>query len=390
MNNMAAILGGAPTFSHPIKQQNYLPEWDQFGKMIDGIFGRKYYTNHGPLAQGLEKRMAEFLNVKHTICMTNTGIGLMIAVKALGLKGKIIVPAFSHFATIQSLVWAGLEPVFCDVDENTLHYDIELLNRITDKNISAVLGINHFGGSDSCGEIADFADRNSIRHLYLSSDSIGQTFQSMHVGNFGSMELFSLHESNIINSTDGCLITTNDDFVAARLRNIRSSYGAGKTVPIEFTGNGRMSEVQAGMALLTLDNYDHNVKLNAAIIAAYERHLKKIEGVSVYAPGADVSSRNYQRLVIRIDEAEFGLNAGELVKALKAENIYAGEFSLYARQTFAPFAPLDSMPRAVNCASLLMELPVHNSAISENDVERITETIVQLRSQARMIKAQVK
>jgi len=51
---------------------------------------------------------------------------------------------------------------------------------------------------------------------------------------------------------EGAIVCTDDDSVAARLRNIRSSYGSGPHVTVPLTGNGRMSEAQAALALLEL------------------------------------------------------------------------------------------------------------------------------------------
>ena len=63
-----------------IKNGQYnLPSWNRFSQMVDGIWDRKYYTNHGPLVQELEEKLALFCNVKHAIAMTNSHIAIMIS-----------------------------------------------------------------------------------------------------------------------------------------------------------------------------------------------------------------------------------------------------------------------------------------------------------------------
>jgi dTDP-4-amino-4,6-dideoxygalactose transaminase len=361
MSKQLAIAGGKPAFENSLSQQNYLPEWNAFTEMIDGIFERKYYTNHGPLGQKLEKELSGFLNVKHAICMTNTGIGLMIAAKALDLKGKVIIPAFAHISLAQAIIWAGLEPVFCDVDENTFHLNANLLEKKIDKNTSAILGVNLFGGTCDYEAIKNIANNFSINHYYLSDDAIGEQYKKNIIGNFGSMEIFSLHESKIINCTNGCVITTNDDFIASRLRNIRSSYGSGPAVPIAFTGNGRMSEVQAGMGLLSMENYYNKIELNQKIALEYESNVNGIEGIEIYKPDVNITRRNYQRFVIRIDKNKFGINAPQFFKVLCAENIFVNTFEHYS---INPYSPSDRLAGVLNASILsesLLELPLRET-----------------------------
>jgi len=379
MSKQLALLGGNPVFEKSLNQgQGYLPAWDKFTTMIDGIFTRKYYTNHGPLSQKLEKELSYFFGVKHSICMTNTGIGLMIAAKALDLKGKVVMPAFSHISLSQAVIWAGLKPIFCDVKKDTFHIDTDLLNTIIDNDTSAVLGVNLFGGTCDFESIENIASKFSIKHYYLSDDAIGEQYKKNKISNFGNLEIFSLHESKLINATDACVITTNDDFIAARLRNIRSSYGSGPPVPIAFTGNGRMSEVQGGMALLSLEDSNNNIKLNREVVELYESYLRNKEGISIYEPGSFVSNRNYHRLIIKVDESEFGISAAKLSRILYAENIIVNTFTNYALNPFLPFNSLTTAPNALDLSQSLIELPIGNKEITKPAVEKICDVINQV------------
>jgi dTDP-4-amino-4,6-dideoxygalactose transaminase len=376
MSKKLAILGGTPVCKeNTYAGQPYLPHWERFADMTDGIFDRKYYTNHGPLLQKLEKELSAFLNVRHAICMTNTGIGLMIAAKALDLNGKVVLPAFSHVSLAQAMIWAGLEPVFCDVDKTNCTINAALLRGRIDGNTRAVLGVNLFGGTCDFKTIQHIASEFSIRHCYLSDDAVGEQYNGTHVGNFGDLQIFSLHESKLINAVDGCVVATNDDFTAARLRNIRSSYGSGPAVPIAFTGNGRMSEAQAGMGLLTLEDYPANVQLNKERAERYKRVLAGIDGIAAYEPGKEISARNYQNHVIRVDKAKFGMSASALAKVLRAERFVAGTFEQYAISPYPPFAPLADMAAAVELSASLLALPVGGKTINGVAPEAIGEVI---------------
>lgn len=303
-----------------IGQYNY-PQWDKFEEMAKGIFDREYYTNHGPLAIEFEKQLEGKLEVKHAVCMSNTGIGTMIAIKALDIKGCILVPSFGEHLIFQSLIWSGLTPIYLPVDD-TFHLNINLIPKELNSKSEAIVVINNFGNTSNIEAIVDFAYRNKKKLIFVSTDSIIQTFQGTKYGNFGDLEIFSLSEKYLLNAIDACVITTNSDFIASRLRNIRSSYGAGKIVSIPFTGNGRMSEIQAGMGLLSLDEISNNINRNRG---NFNKIVEVIKGNDSYIlPEFDqrIGDQNYQRMVLKLSNKGKNIKH-ELLNRLKINDTMA-------------------------------------------------------------------
>src|SRR5580700_1076131 len=74
-----AVLGGAPSFEAPLPVgQLYFPSWERYEAAMKAIFERQYYTNHGPNAQELERRLADYLGVRHAIYVSNATVGLYL------------------------------------------------------------------------------------------------------------------------------------------------------------------------------------------------------------------------------------------------------------------------------------------------------------------------
>jgi len=341
-----AILGGVSAFQKkiPVGQLNF-PEWVSFESSFRDIFSRQYYTNQGPLVEELESRLQDFLGVKHVVCMTNGTIALMVAAKALELKGKVICPAFTFVATAQSLSWAGLEPAFCDVNPKTHQISVDNAASLIDDNVSAILGVHLWGNSCNPDLLHEIAHKNNL-HLYFdAAHAFGCTFSGVAAGNFGALEVFSFHATKVLNAAEGGCVCTNDDYLASRLRNIRSSYGAGSPVNIPLTGNGRMSEAQAAMALLSLEDYPQILERNQTFFKLYDEFVKDIPGLRLIHP-AENDTSNYQYIVIEVSQDKFGISRDLLLKVLNAENVIARKYFFPGLHKIVPYC--EEFPEYLN------------------------------------------
>jgi dTDP-4-amino-4,6-dideoxygalactose transaminase len=385
-----ALLGGSPAFSPELPVgQRYFPSTERFEAAMAGIFERGWYTNHGPLAQELEGRLAEQFAVAHAVLVTNSSIGLVMAAKALGLSGKVVVPSFTYPSTAQALVWAGVEPLFCDVDPSTGHLSPKLVEDVLDDDVTGVLAVNSFGGACDLRALERLASSRGLALLFDSGESVGSSVDGTPLGGFGALEVFSLHSNDVLSATEGGCICTNDDELAARLRNIRSSYGAGRPVPVPLTSNGRFSEAQAAIGLLSLADLPENLSRNAEIFRAYEKALTDVEGVELLAPSG-VETSSHQRVVLAVSNDDFGLGRDRLVEVLRSEGILAESHHRGAHRA-APFAS-DArytsvvLPDTERLASTLFQLPI-GALVSNETVEQISSLLANIRRHAAAISA---
>lgn len=379
-----ALFGAAPTFASPLPVgQLYFPSWDRYVSAMRGIFERQYYTNQGPLTDELETKLQLQLGVNHAICVTNATIGLMMAAEALGLKGKVITPSFTFIATTQSLSWAGLEPVFCDIDRHTQHIGPAQIEPHIDSDTSAILAVNLWGGSCDPSKLSSWAKQRGIPIYFDSAHAFGCQTADGPIGGFGDIEVFSFHATKILSATEGGCVCTNDDELAARLRNIRSSYGARRSVEVIRTANGRMSEAQAAIALLSLDDFPVNRENNARLFALYETGLGDIPGIELVKP-ANVTWSNHQYLVAKLDSAVFGLNRDIFLSILKAENILARRYfhpGSHRCIPYSEFSQASSLPNTDTLCRTTFQLPI-GARVSDNAVEKICALIRRIQRHA--------
>src|SRR5205823_6354791 len=112
-----AIFGGPPVFAEALHVgRPNIGNRARLQERIDGLLDRRWLTNNGPLVQEFQQRAADFLGVKHCIATCNATTALMLAIRALDLKGEVIIPSFTFVATAHALQWQETVPVFCDID----------------------------------------------------------------------------------------------------------------------------------------------------------------------------------------------------------------------------------------------------------------------------------
>lgn len=389
---MIAILGAAPAFEQPLPVgQLYFPEWSAYEEAMRGIFERQYYTNQGPLTQQLELVLQERLGVRHAICVTNATIGLLMAADALGLRGKVITPAFSFIATSQSLTWAGLEPLFCDVDPFTHQLDPTEVEQLLEREtVSGILAVNLWGDVCAHDRLHLLAKRHGVPLYFDSAHAFGCAVQGMAVGNFGALEVFSFHATKVLSAAEGGCVCTNDDELAARLRNIRSSYGAGRPVHVSRTANGRMSEAQAAIALLSLQEFPRIIERNRGIFAAYRERLAGLPGLRLIEPQA-VSETNYQYVVCEIDTERFGLSRDQLQAVLRAENVLARRYFYPGIHRCTPYDALypeaaERLPVTDALCGKVLQLPI-GQTIDDSGARRIGEIVRIAHEQVERVRA---
>src|SRR5258708_18181602 len=158
--------------------------------MVGRIFERQYYTNHGQLAQELERRLAEQLQVRNAMCVTNEFIGLALVGQALEIRGNVLVPALSFIGTSQSLDWTNGIPHFCDVAPETGVMTAEVAGEIVERQrVSAILAVNPWGDACDVEGLQRLAEEHGIPLYIESSHGFGCSIADRSIGAVGAAEV---------------------------------------------------------------------------------------------------------------------------------------------------------------------------------------------------------
>ena len=252
----------------------FLPPRKEYEELIEGVWGRNWLTNNGPLVKRLEGELENYLGVSHLNFVSNGTIALQIAIKALELKGEIITTPFSYVATTSSIVWEGCKPVFVDINPKTLNIAPELIEQsITDKT-SAILATHVFGNPCDIEAIREIANRHGLKVIYDAAHCFGTKYKGRSVYNYGDISTASFHATKLFHTTEGGAVITTDSEISSRVYRMRNFGHAG---PGNFEGvgiNGKNSEFHAAMGLCNLKYIGEMLEKREAQWQQYQDLLK--------------------------------------------------------------------------------------------------------------------
>jgi len=370
-----AIFGCVPTFSEQLHVgRPNLGSRESMLRRVNEIFDRRWFTNNGPLVQDFEKRIAEFLSVKHCIAVCNATVGLEIAIRAAGLAGEVIVPSFTFVATAHALQWQEITPVFGELDPLTHNLDPALVERHITPKTTGIIGTHVWGRPCAIDALAEIASRRKLILMFDAAHAFGCSHRGKMVGGFGLAEVFSFHATKFLNSFEGGAITTNDDALAQKIRLMTNFGFAGYDNVIYIGTNGKMTEVCAAMGLTSLEGMEELVAVNRRNYDTYRAGLAGVPGVTLM-PYDGAERCNYQYIVVEVDEAATGLTRDELVKVLHAENVLARKYFWPGCHRMEPYRSLYPyagmfLPETERVAARVLVLPT-GTAISEVEIQLV-------------------
>ncbi len=305
--------------------------------------------------------------------MCNGTIALEIAIRALELKGEVIVPSYTFVATAHALQWQEITPVFADIDLATHVLDPSAVREMITPRTTGILGVHLWGRPAPVDDLAILAHEHNLKVLYDASHAFGCTHKGIPFGNFGECEVFSFHATKFFNTFEGGAAVTNNEALAEKMRLMRNFGFAGYDNVIYPGTNGKMTEVAAAMGLTNLLELDRFIETNRQNYRTYQSELRGIVGLRLLAYD-ERESCNFQYVVVEVLDT-FPVTRDRVVETLHAENVLARRYfwpgchNMRPYRSYYPHAGL-VLPRTKVVADRVLVLPT-GSALGENEIAGI-------------------
>lgn len=364
-----AVFGGDPAFTTPlyVGRPNAVKR-EQLHAALDDILDRRWYTNNGPYVQELEHALSRYLGVEHCVLVCNGTLGLELALRATGLTGQVIVPAFTFAATVHALLSCGLTPVFADVDPLTHCIDKTTVEHLITAETTGILGVHLWGHVCHNRELEELAEQHQLTLLYDAAHAFGCGTNVVKIGNFGLAEVFSFHATKFFNTFEGGAITTNDSQLADELRLLRNFGFAGTDLVVRYGTNAKMHEMSAAMGLVSLSHVAEYVAHNRSNYDAYRTQFADLPGLRLLELD-ETQQHNYQYIVVDVDATCAGLTRDELLRVLHAENVFVRRYFYPGCHRIEPYAShgeQPSLPVTERLCDTVMLLPTGDSVTGDH------------------------
>jgi len=342
----------------------------------------------GPLVRELETATAERLGVDHVVAVASCTIGLMLVWKVLQPGGPVVIPGFTFAASAHALDWNHVGLRFAECDPHSFQIDsTDAIAKLSGGG--GVLATHVFGAPCETGALQAAADQAGVPLVFDAAHAFGARLQGRPVGGLGAAEVFSLTPTKPLVAGEGGLVATRDAELAHQMR-IGRNYGNPGDYDSQFSGlNGRMSEFHAAVALASLERFDDDLSSRRALAERYCDALTGVTGLHPQAvPAGDTST--WKDFTVRIVEATYGLNAGEVSVALRADGIDTRRYfwppvHLHRayRQRFPTLLPVTEM-----VAASVISLPVW-PAMEFSTLDTVIEVLSDLHDHAEEIRERV-
>jgi len=327
----------------------------------------------GPNVQAFEKEAADYLGVKHAVSCANGTDALHLALLAAGIGegDEVITTPFTFIATAEAIVYVGAIPVFVDVEPDTYNIDPSKIEAaITDKT-RAILPVHIFGQPADMSAIMAIAEKNKLKVIEDCAQSFGAEVDGKMTGGIGIAGCHSFFPSkNLGCYGDGGMVTTNDDDIAANLKQLRN-HGSSIRYHHDIIGyNSRLDEIQAVVLRAKLKHIGEYNTGRRRAAHQYSAGLNAMNGTN--PPHEDGKGNHvyhqYTLLSARRDE---------IMKALQDAGIGCAVYypiPLHKQKAFADSTQGVEMPVSDDIAANCMSLPIFPE-LSEEQVTTVLDVI---------------
>jgi perosamine synthetase len=282
-------------------ENKFIPQFEPLFENEEKEAVKNYMDNVGfitefKLTQKFESRLAEVTGARHCIVVNNGTISLTLASLALGLQpgDTVLVPNYTMVATPNSQMLAGIQPIFCDVEPNSLCIDLTDASKRIKKSTKAIIFVAANGRlpTDQYESVKLFAEKHSLFLIEDAAQSLGSSIDGRNIGTFGDVGSLSFSAPKIISTGQGGALLTNNDDIAAMIRK-KKDFGrasGGNDIHDEIGFNFKFTELQAAVGLAQLEKLSDRVIRKKDIYRQYKKYLHDCNKVKLFHNDCEITA----------------------------------------------------------------------------------------------------
>ncbi|CAM4361758.1 DegT/DnrJ/EryC1/StrS family aminotransferase [Acinetobacter pragensis] len=354
-----------------------------------------YWT--GQECREFEKEFATFAETKHAVALANGTVALDVALKALGIGAgdDVIVTSRTFLASASSIVTAGANPIFADVELDSQNISARTIEAVLTPNTKAIICVHLAGWMCDMDPIMQLAQDKGIYVIEDCAQAHGAKYKGKSVGSIGHISAWSFCQDKIMTTGgEGGMVTTNDESLWNKMwsykdhgKNFDSIYNKQhppgfRWLHDSFGTNWRMMEMQAVIGRIQLKKMAEWTKVRNENMQKIYAAFENTPYVTVHQPSQDYIHAAYKCYVqVNTDQLPADWSRDRIMNEISAMDVpcFSGSCSeVYLEHAFdgTPWRPEKRLPNAQKLGETSLMFIVHPT-LSESS---LSTTIIAIKS----------
>ena len=352
-----------------------------------------YWT--GQECREFEKEFAQFAGTKHAVAVANGTVALDLALKALGVGAgdDVIVTSRTFLASASSIVTAGANPIFADVELDSQNISRRSIEAVITPNTKAIICVHLAGWMCDMDPIMQLAEEKGIFVIEDCAQAHGAMYKGKSAGSIGHIGAWSFCQDKIMTTGgEGGMVTTNDEGLWKTMwsykdhgKNFDSVYNKQhppgfRWLHDSFGTNWRMMEMQAVIGRLQLKQMPEWTAKRNANMARIQAVFENSPYFTVAKPSNDYVHAAYKCYVqVNVDALSDGWSRDRIMAEISSQAVpcFSGSCSeVYLEKAFdgTPWRPAQSLPQAKQLGTTSLMFLVHPT-LSEHSLQKTVDAI---------------
>ena len=280
----------------------------------------------GGYVEEFEKRLARYIGAEYAVATSSGTAALHIALRVVGVKpgDEVVTVPLTFVATCNAIRYCGGNPVFVDVERQTLGLCPESLgaflennteirndglcwNRNTNKVIRACVPVHNLGHPVRINEIRTLCAQHNIHLVEDSAESLGSFYNGIHTGSFGKLGILSFNGNKIITTGGGGAIISDDEALVRRAKHLTTT--AKMHHPWLFLHddvgfNYRLPNINAALGCGQLEQLVKYVDVKRMLAKRYQEFFSNFEEIENFSEPIGACSNYWLNAIILKDKKE--------------------------------------------------------------------------------------
>ena len=328
----------------------------------------------GPKVEEFEKKFAEWGGADYGIAVNSGTAALHVALLSCGVGAgdEVITTPFTFIASGNSILYTGAKPVFADIDLKTYTINPDSIEKLITENTKAILPVQLYGQSANMDRINEIAEKYGLAVIEDAAQAHGATCNGQKVGSIGDMACFSFYPTKNMTTSEGGIITTNDEDLADNAKIFRAHGASVRYHHSEIGYNFRMTDISAAIGLAQLNKIDGFNSKRIENAEYLNEGLKDVDGI--ITPYCAYGSKHvYHQYTIRVEKG----NRDDWVKIINECGVGTGihyPIPLYNQPIYKTLGIKGNCPNANLAADTVISLPVHPS-LTKDDLDLVIAAV---------------